>query len=67
MGAAAIVKLVMDIITGLIPAVTDIVQRGIAGEDVSHEWVMDHIPDDLRTKILDEVKTAARRDAGLPV
>lgn len=64
--AATIAGIVFDVIGAIKDDVVDMVKRGIAGEDISHHWVMEKIPSDLRTVISDKIKTAQREAAGLP-
>lgn len=64
---AGIAGIIFEVLGALRPGIEDMVRRGIGGEDITHHWVMEHIPPELQTVIQDKIKTEARRAAGLPV
>jgi len=49
------------------PKVESLVTKALAGEDISHDELMQYIPDDLRMRMLQSRKRIERIDAGLPV
>jgi len=65
--AADVAEIVFDVIGAIKGDVVDMVKKGMAGEDISHHWVMEKIPAELQTVVQDKIKTAQRKAAGLPV
>jgi len=65
-GAADVAEIVFDVIGAIKGDVVDMVEKGMSGEDITHHWVMEKIPKDLQTVLLDKIKTAQRKAAGLP-
>ena len=66
MNPAAIAKLIGEIIVEFVPAIAQLVTKGLAGQDISHEDVLKALPKKNQTAALDKIKTAARKAAGLP-
>jgi hypothetical protein len=49
------------------PKIETLVAKAISGEDISHDELMQYIPDDLRMRMLQTAKRVERINAGLPV
>lgn len=62
-----VARIIGSIAAALIPKVIDAVERGVAGEDVSHADVMKALDPELRVVVLDKIKTEERKAKGLPI
>lgn len=67
MNGAAIAGLVVEIIGGLMPIIHDLVTRGLAGEDITHDDLWQRLPHETRTAIAAKIMQAQREALGLPV
>jgi hypothetical protein len=60
------IGLVFTIVKELTPIVVDLIQRGMSGEDITHDELFKRLPGELQTTIQAEMREAARKAAGLP-
>lgn len=61
-----IARMVFKVLTYLLPLVEDFVEKAATGQDVSDHDVRKLLPSKYRNEIDAEIKTAWRKDHGLP-
>lgn len=67
MGWEVIAGIAGKILVAQLPSVIDLVRRGVAGEDISHDHMLEVLDNESKTAILDEIWTERRKAEGLPV
>lgn len=64
---AAIIAIIADIVAGLIPVVAELVTKGIAGHDITHDELWARLPHDSRVTAHAKILFEQRKALGLPV
>lgn len=59
-------SIIAEVVKWVVKEAVEMVQKGIKGEDVSHHWLMEKMPGELKTVIQDKIKTEQRKAQGLP-
>jgi len=57
---------IWEAVSWFVPQVVALMERGIRGEDITHDELLAMLPRELKTSLLDKVRTERRRQLGLP-
>lgn len=66
MSPSKTIDLVLTITKHLVPVVVELIQRGMTGEDITHDELMKRLPKELQVTVQARIREAAREAAGLP-
>jgi hypothetical protein len=57
--------LILNITKALVPVVVELIQRGVSGEDITHDELFKRLPNELQVTVQAKIREEARRAAGM--